>query len=226
VLARCLKHVHLYKPMGEMQDLRDEINRRIYAEMRAHGFRARKSGIHTRDLDEDSLCQVAARGQVSRLTGFVSIIANVGVHIRSIERLVSDLSGTPRYRDYPSTAMVTAAEFTPYEQIGNSMPKINWWMLGSIEEVDHQLPLIIRAVAVDGLAWAEKHRDLDTLVAHMKSQPGNVMFNDRLPVALLLAGRRDEALQVIDGFLVRGLYRTDEVMNDYRKFATRFRMLT
>jgi hypothetical protein len=209
-----------------MQDLRDEINRRIYAEMQAHGFRARKSGIHTRDLDGDALCWVAVSGHVSRLTGLVSIIPNVGAHIRSIERLVSDLSGGARHPYHPPTAMVTAAEFTPYEQIGRSMPKINWWMLASNEDVDQQLPIIIRAVAVDGLAWAERHRDLDTLIAHMRSQPGNVMFDARLPVALLLAGRRDEALQVVEGFLVRGLHRTDEVVSDYRKFATRFRMLT
>jgi len=95
-----------------------------------------------------------------------------------------------------------------------------------LEESFDDHPLIIRAVAVGGLAWAEKHRGLDAVIAHMRSQPGNNMLEDRLPVALLLTGRRDEAIQILDGVLVRGRQRNDEAMGNFRRFATRFRLLT
>jgi hypothetical protein len=215
--------------MGELHELRDEINRRILAEMRAHGFRARKSGIHTRDLDGDALCWVSVWGHVTRLSrpaGLVSLIPNVGVRIQTIEHLLCDLSGYPRHRYHLPTAMVASAIFTPFERIGESAPKINWWLIGTTEEADHQLPLIIRAVAVDGLGWAEKHRNLDALIEHLRSKPGDYRYQDRLPVALLLAGRRDEAIQVLDDVLARGRHRTDEAMGNYRRFATRFRLLT
>jgi hypothetical protein len=209
-----------------MQELRDEINRRILADLQAHGFRVRANGLHTRDLDGDALYRVTTPVGVSRLTGLVSIVPNVGIRIHAIERLVADLSGYPLHRYYPLTATVAGANFTPFEEIDNSVPRINWWSIGTIEEADHQVPLIIRAIAVDGLAWAEKHRNFDCLIAHMRSQPGDANYHTQLPVALLLAGRRDEARQALDGFLWDGIRRNDGAMESLRRFSYRFRPLT
>jgi len=180
------------------------------------GFRTAKKGIYTLELSPGALAWVglntAMRG------GAVEINPVVGVRHQEIERLVAELRG----EQFNAIVPATIAANVGYLSQRNRYEAFIFDGSRPDAEVASD---IVKCVSGPGLAFAKSNAAVSDLASTLKTSGLGIPHQNsyRLPVALLLADLKSEALEVIDEELGEIGSRADEAALRYVAFAKKFK---
>jgi hypothetical protein len=149
----------------------------------------------------------------------IGIAPVVGVVYSPLEKLLNKLSN--------SSSFVNDVTLTT--EIGYLTPEarfLQWVFDPALTDiVDSEIAKIVRSIEQYGLPFMQKHTSLESIITELAATRYTV--NDlrryRLPVAYLLAGKRDEALKLVGQELEAMNGRTDPAATQYRDFAQALR---
>lgn len=176
---------------------------------------SKKRGVFVRELGKDSFGYVGLNIATHLPQKRIGIAPIVGVIYRPAEELVKKLCGRFLSR-YELTLTIAVGYLTPEARF------LQWVFDPTMPEiVDSEITKIVRCIKEYGLPFMQEHTTLDSITAELEAK--RYTFNEvrryRLPVAYLLAGRRDEALKFIEQEMESMKESTDAASADYRGFA-------
>lgn len=148
---------------------------------------------------------------------YVGVNPIVGVRYRPIEDKVEEWSGEKALTVVGTTITTPLGYVTPNQTYME-------WSFRPGTDTAAEIAQIMRSIQDYGLPFMMKH---STLAAVTKAlEEGHFTYNDsrryRLPVAYLLQGKSQLAVQMVNEELSRLETRVDGAAQDYRKFAERF----
>lgn len=195
--------------------LTKSVLREIHGNLQALSFRKKRGGGFYRELGEDTEGYVGLNLATRLPNKRIGISPIVGVSYLPVEDRIQKLCITSPFLN--DVTLTTAVGYlTPEKRF------LEWVFdpaLGDI--VDSEIAKIIRAIEQYGLPFMQEHTSLDSIIAELEATRYTV--NDlrryRLPVAYLLAGRKNEALKFVEQELEAMKERTDPAAAQYRDFA-------
>jgi alkanesulfonate monooxygenase SsuD/methylene tetrahydromethanopterin reductase-like flavin-dependent oxidoreductase (luciferase family) len=99
------------------------------------------------------------------------------------------------------------------------------WRFDAETPIDEQAENLAEHAVHYGEAWMQERTPHEAIIEVVPTdQRGSMPVHpERLPVALWLAGRPDEAREALDAELRKAAGRTDAAAANFRRFADRFR---
>jgi len=190
----------------------------IEAMLLKHGFRKRQGNIYTKSEFDDIDSWIG----LNRATRDKNLEINmvVGLRFRQVESIVHELMG------------ISDDHLTPPTIAGNigyigGQEKYYAVVLSTEAEISRKVTDLEKALLQWGIPFLEKTRNLSELVNILKGarylMPEQVLY--RLPVALYMLGKSQEALNYIIAKEAEQAMRTDPAANLYGHFTKAFREL-
>ena len=177
------------------------------------GFRTRRRGILTTDLDEDVLGWVGLNTATKHHPDAVEVNPVVGVRHQAVERLVAELRGERGHPYLPPTISTPLGYVMP-------QPRYRAWLF-TADATASVASDLAAAIRDHGVPFMASGRHLDAL-AELARQGLGHFLEYRLPVVLLLLDRRDEALEEIARSLDALGDRSDAAAAELRAFGAEF----
>jgi hypothetical protein len=182
------------------------------------GFRKRAGQIYTAPLRPRILGWLGLSHVIERGSVAVSVAPNVGVHHHDIERVVATLLDRRPLAYEPPTVATNIGYLTPRHRYAE-------WTIEDETQIQPAMHELAETVRDAGLPFMTSNVELpillDTLRHPSLGGPG-YLVSYRVPVCLVLMGRRDEANAALAECLSSMGQRTDAAAASYRRFAAAF----
>lgn len=148
-------------------------------------------------------------------SGEIEVTPTVGVRHERMHELIDRLEERHSGSSEPTDAIILG--YLMPQQTANLV-----WRFDLETPMDDQAQNLVEHVMRYGEPWMREHASAETIIEDMRAD--RRLHPARLPVALLLAGRAEEAREALDALLNEAGDRSDEVADDFRRFAERFRL--
>ena len=182
----------------------------------ANGYRKSKFGIFIKSGGAGLLMWLGLNR--AKRSGLVEINPVVGIRHQRVEGLVAELNGEKADQVVPATAAMNVGYLSRAD-------RYQAFLFGEGRPDDEVASELTNAVLSAGRHFLQENEDLtgliNTLSTSKKLNPEQTAY--RLPVALFLAGRADEAVQALDAKLGQIAGRMDPAGTRYVTFAARLR---
>jgi hypothetical protein len=191
---------------------------RIEKRLESLSFHKERAGLVC-DLEKESLGWIGLPVSTRLRHDRIGVAPVVGVVFKPIEELTKALSKSSQFVN----------ELTLSTPVGYLTPegKFLQWVFDPLMPtiVDGEIDKILLAVRGYGLPFMREHSKLDMITDALEMSRFTItdLRRYRLPVAYLLAGRKNEALRIVEGELESIIGRTDSAAGDYRDFARALR---
>jgi hypothetical protein len=203
-----------------MQPVRvDARCRRLSERLQELGFKKRSGLVFTLPLPgEDVFGWLGVNTATRKPTGQARLHPVVGVRHQAVERMVADLCAH-RFHGYAPPSVSC-----PLYYLVDPARLPHWVLVGDDSDEDRAVvDDVAEAVMRDGVAFMQSAADLPGLLSAIRAGHGFPQQNSyRVPVALFLEGRLDEARQAVSSELMALDGETWPAAQDFRAFAQRF----
>jgi hypothetical protein len=138
----------------------------------------------------------------------------VGVRHQEVEAITSKLRGAPDNGYHPRTVQTS---------LGHVLPRFTQYLFDGGPADPDTATTMAAHIEDHGVPWMRSHCDLETMVDALEEPvgpPRPAQFS--LPVALVLLGRRDEAVAGVMTELERDADAEHPAADEYRRFAAAF----
>lgn len=185
----------------------------IRSRLEAEGFQTvGRDDIYLLDLGDEVKGWLSLSSEVEG--GVVEISPKIGVRHEplhaAVDRLLKRAGGTE-----PSVSKLLG--YLMPQQSANLV-----WRFESAELVDAQADDLVAAIVTVGRPYMAAHSTLEALIDSLREAVPWEYSQVRIPVALALLGRRDEADEFVGAELAKVGSRTDPAAESFREFAHRF----
>ena len=194
---------------------RQQVLATVRSRLEAEGFRrVDRDEIYLLNLDDDAKGWLSLSSDMEN--GAVEISPKVGVrHERlhaAVDKLLERAAGTE-----PSVSRLLG--YLMPQQSANLV-----WRFESSETLDTQARDLVAAIVTTGRPFMAAHADLEQLIDSLRDAVPWEYSQMRIPVALALLGRREEAEDFVRDELAKARSRTDPAAETFREFARRFEL--
>lgn len=201
--------------MATNSALAKSVLKEIQNNLLALSFRKKGGGGFYKELQKDTRGYVGLNLATHLPNHRIGISPIVGVSYLPIEDHMQKLCTTSPFLN-DATLTTAVGYLTPEKRF------LQWVFDPALGDmVDSEIAKIMRSIEEYGLPFMQEHTSLDSIIEELEATRYTV--NDlrryRLPVAYLLAGRRDEALKFVEQELEAMKERTDPAAAQYRDFA-------
>ena len=200
--------------MSKVAWLVREVNERLPG-LLPDGASLRRDGILTFDARADALGWIGLNRAVYKTGGALEIGPVVGVRHGPLEELVARLQGRRPLPYSPPSTSVQLGYLTPERRYRS-------WRFEEPADVSSELEDMAAALVEYGWPFIHENADLHSIAERVRQCGPNEERAYRYPCALLLLGRRADALAEVSGHLEALGDRDDEAADAYRLFAQRF----
>lgn len=202
------------------KDFKAGLDRAIDQRLAALGYASRRRGIYVESAGISPFVGGAGwLGLNSTLSNDgIEINPVVGVQHEKLERLLIDLAQETYGVGLPATISSPLGYLKPEK-------RFEVWRFPLDEDLRATADEMVDAFARFGLPFVNSHRDVAAITEFLESTRTMTPWNvaTRLPLALLLAGRPDEAERALGREVTRLGDRGDDAAKQYRHFAQRYR---
>jgi hypothetical protein len=194
---------------------RREVERAIATALREAGYQKPPGdrGVFVKQLTDDVRGRVGYFIQRLR-TGELEVTPTVGVRHERIHDLIDGLEERKGSRTEP-TATIILGYLLPQKD-----PNLVWRFDRETSADDVAAGLVEHVVRF-GEPWMRERVSQESIIEEVRAD--RRVNPERLPAALLLAGRPDEARAALEAELNEARGRTDAAAQNFRRFAERFR---
>ena len=200
--------------MSERNRLIADVAESLTVCLREIGFRRRKGAIYTLDLPGDTLGWVGLNRRVYPSSGVVDINPVVGVRHQKLEQIVAKLSGRQFHQYVPPTVSCNVGYLL-------SEAKYRVWRFDESIDNSEAVRSLVATVAGVAVPFMRAHESYDSFIRDLRL--GRFTHREaqmeRLPVALVLAGQRDEAVADIERSVAEVGGREDAAAENFRNYA-------
>lgn len=179
----------------------------------ALGFE-RRNRSYAFDLNVEALGVVNYDVTTHRLDGRIGVNPIVGIHFRPVEARVREWFQKGPY--LTPTVSTSLGYVTPEKRFLE-------WLFELEFENEQEVSKMVRAIADYGMPFMKSHQTLESMTEALEHK--NFTVNEsrayRLPVAYLLQGKKENAVQILNQEISKLGTRTDEAARNYRAFETR-----
>ena len=198
---------------------RRQVERAINAALTEAGYTkaAGEAHIFLKSLTEDVKGWVSYLAQRAK-TGEIEVTPTVGIRHERLHELIDRLE--PARQPY---AQPTATIILGYLMPQNSAAVV--WRFDAETPTSEQAENLAEHVQRYGEPWMRERVSQEAIIEVVRAdQRGSMPVHPgRLPAALLLAGRREDAREALDAELKKAEGRSDAAAENFRRFADRFR---
>lgn len=178
------------------------------------GFLKKKTGIFVKTVSADVLGTIGLNIATGRGSGIIEINPVIGIRNQCIERLLAEILGEP----FDELIPATLAGNVGYLSHENTYRP---YIFTNKESIDAIVNEMRDAVKDFGLPFMQKASNLSDLVELMRTVRFGIPFviEYRIPVGLLLLGKKIEAKEIIDKKMSEITSKHDPASLRYKKFS-------